>query len=257
MLHLGPLGLPKYTLLLDAGLLSGTLLVCGRARRQGVRLARALDAVLAAALGGLAGARAGYVATHWAYYADHLGQAVLPWRGGLTWQTGLVGGLVAIAIHSAVTHSSLRDTVDLLAPGVATLVPWAWLACLAANRAFGRETYPGQGLFWTLSLELPDLYGIRAPRIPVQLLGAAWATIAWALTLAAGRHERLAGLAFPLWLALHAAGTFTLGFGRGDEVTLLAGWRADQVADLVLAVAAMITLTSGLGRRDPARRQRL
>ena len=54
----------------------------------------------------------------------------------------------------------------------------AWLGCLMNGFAYGIETYPGQGLRWRVSLELPDIYGIRAPRVAVQLLGAGWSAMA-------------------------------------------------------------------------------
>jgi prolipoprotein diacylglyceryltransferase len=138
--------------------------------------------------------------------------------------------------------------LNVLTPGVAVLASCAWLGCLLNGCVYGIETYPGQGLLWALSLELPDLYGIWAPRVAVQLLGAGWSGVALAAVILAGRHTRFEGLVFPLWLALYAAGSFGLGFLRADETVLVAGWRADQVADLALAVIGAVGLLVGLFR---------
>ena len=120
--------------------------------------------------------------------------------------------------------------------------------------AYGIETYPGQGLLWTVSLELPDIYGIRAPRVAVQLLGAGWSAIVLVALLIAGRRPWSQGLVFPLWLALYGGGSFGLGFLRADEMTSIADWRADQVADLALVVIGTVALMVDIlvGRDSPS-----
>jgi phosphatidylglycerol:prolipoprotein diacylglycerol transferase len=252
LFHLGRFTVTGYTTLVDVGLLAGAAIACLSARRRGFNLSRVLDAALAAAVGGVIGGRAAYVAAKWAYYQDHVRRALRPWDGGLSWYGALAGGLVAVLAYCAMRRISLRAMLDVLAPGVAVLAACAWLGCLMNSCACGVETYPGQGVLWALSLELPDLYGIRAPRVAVQLLGAGWGAVTLAALVFAGRHPRFEGLAFPLWVALYSAGSFGLGFVRADEVAMVAGWRADQVADLALAViGTMILAVRLLVRRDP------
>jgi phosphatidylglycerol:prolipoprotein diacylglycerol transferase len=151
-----------------------------------------------------------------------------------------------VMAYCVLRRIALRQMLDVLTPGAALLAGCAWLGCLLNGCAYGIETYPGQGLLWALSLELPDLYGIWAPRVAVQLLGAGWGGVALAAVILAGRRPRFEGLVFPLWLALYTAGSFGLGFLRADEVGLVAGWRADQVADLALAVLGAVMLLAGL-----------
>jgi phosphatidylglycerol:prolipoprotein diacylglycerol transferase len=248
LFRLGRFTVTGYAALVDVGLLGGAVVACLAARRRGFNPTRVLDAALAAALGGLIGSQAVYVAAHWAYYETHVRRALRPWDGGLAWHGGLVGGLVAVMAYCAMRRISLRRMLDVLTPGVAVLASCAWLGCLLNGCAYGIETYPGQGLLWALSLELPDLYGIWAPRVAVQLLGAGWSAVALAAVILAGRRPRFEGLVFPLWLALYTVGSFGLGFLRADEVGLVAGWRAGQVADLALAVIGAVALLVGLLR---------
>jgi phosphatidylglycerol:prolipoprotein diacylglycerol transferase len=246
LLRLGRFTVTGYAALVDVGLLGGALVACLAARRRALNPTRVLDAALAAALGGLIGGRAVYVAAHWAYYQTHMRRALRPWDGGLAWHGALVGGLAAVMAYCVLRRIALRQMLDVLTPGAALLAGCAWLGCLLNGCAYGIETYPGQGLLWALSLELPDLYGIWAPRVAVQLLGAGWGGVALAAVILAGRRPRFEGLVFPLWLALYTAGSFGLGFLRADEVGLVAGWRADQVADLALAVLGAVMLLAGL-----------
>jgi phosphatidylglycerol:prolipoprotein diacylglycerol transferase len=248
LFRLGRFTVTGYAALVDVGLLGGTAAACLVARRRGFNLARVLDAALAAALGGLIGGRAVYVAAHWAYYETHVRRALRPWDGGLAWHGALLGGLVAVMVYCAIRRISLRQMLDVLTPGVAVLAGCAWLGCLLNGCAYGIEAYPGQGLLWALSLELPDLYGIWAPRVAVQLLGAGWSGVVLVAVILAGRRPWFEELVFPLWLALYTVGSFGLGFLRADEVGLVAGWRADQVTDLALVVIGAAGLVAGLLR---------
>lgn len=249
LFHLGSFTVTSYTALLDIGLLCGAVMVYLAARRRELDPVSVLDAALVAALGGLIGARAVYVAANWAYYGNHVRQALRLWDGGLAWHGALVGALVAVLVACAVRRTSSRLALDVLTPGAAVLAVWAWLGCLLAGCAYGLDIYPGQGLLWTLSLELPDLYGLWAPRVAVQLLGAGWGAVALAAVVVAGRDARFEGLVFPLWLTLYAVGSCGLGFVRADQVPLVAGWRADQVADLALTLIGAAMFTVGLFRK--------
>lgn len=248
LLRLGSFTLASYTALVNIGLLAGAIIAYFQARRRGLSTTWALDTTLVTALGGLIGARVVYVAVNWAYYGDYVRRAVRIWEGGLAWHGGLAGGLIAVLAYCAIRRISSRQTLNVLTPGAAVLAICAWLGCLLHGCAYGVETYPGQGLLWTLSLELPDLYGIRAPRIAVQLLGAGWSAVALAAVVIAGRRAQLDRLLFPLWLTLYSAGSFGLGFLRADATPLIAGWRADQIVDLALTVIGTATLAVGLLR---------
>ena len=246
LFHVGPFAITGYTILLDIGLLCGAMLSYLKARRGGFSVTQAADAILAVALGGLLGGRAVYVTIHWPYYDDYLRRALRIWDGGLAWQGAVVGGVITLSAHCAARRVPLGRMLDALTPGAAVVAVFGWLACLATGCACGVETYPVQRLLWSLSLELPDLYGIREPRVALQLLGAGWSLVVLIAVLVTERGPRCTGLRLPLWLSLYSAGSFALGFLRADEVPLAAGWRVDQLADAALALIAAIVLLTGL-----------
>jgi phosphatidylglycerol:prolipoprotein diacylglycerol transferase len=248
LLRVGPFTVSSYTALVDFGLLAGGLVTCLAARRRRLGLVQVLDAALAAVLGGLVGGRIAYVAAHWAYYVDHLPEAIRVWGGGLSWHGAFAGGLAAVLAYSAVRRDSPRVLLDVLACGAAVLAICVWLACLLSGCAYGIETYPGQGLPWAFSMEPPDFRGIWMPRVAVQLVGAGWGVLVLVVVAIATRRPCSMGLVFPLWLTLHCVGSFGLGFLRADEVALVRGWRADQLIDLVLGTAGAMALGIGLLR---------
>ncbi len=234
----GPFLISSYTVLIDLGVLLGGVLILLRANHRGRDIGRTLDALLAAALAGLLVGRGAYVAFHWDYYSDHLLQALRLREGGLTWQGVLVGGLIAVAIDCSRRSSSLGDLLDVWTPGVALLPIFAWLGCLMVGCAYGVEICPSQPL-WALSIDLPDLYGVRAPRVAVQLLGAGWSVCLFLFVLVVERRLKRKGLLFPLWLALYGLGAFLLGALRANETLFVAGWRLDQLIDLALTAGGV------------------
>ncbi len=242
LFHLGSFAVTGYAALVGVGLICSVVIACLAARRRGLKAVQALDASLAVALGGLIGARAVYVAANWAYYGDRLRRALRPWDGGLAWHGALVGGLIALLVYCAIRRTSPKLMLDLLTPGVALLTICVWLGCLLNGCAYGLETYPGQGLPWALSLELPDLYGIWAPRVALQLLGAAWGGVVLIAIVVARRRARFEGLGFPLWLTLYSLGSFGLGFLRAGETPSISGWRVGQVADIALTLSGFLVL---------------
>jgi len=229
---------------MNLGLVIGAVLVWLSARRRQMAPRRTVDTALAAALGGLILGRAAYVGIHWAYYADHAQDALRLWEGGLLWQGALLGGVMGAAAMATARRMSPTRLLDMLTPGAATVAVFAWLACHARGCAYGIETYPGQGLLWALSRDLPDLYGIREPRVAVQLLGAGWSGLVLGAVLIAERRLRRRGAVFALWLTLHSLGTFGLGFLRADEMVSVAGWRLDQLVNLTLSAVGAVLLGS-------------
>jgi prolipoprotein diacylglyceryltransferase len=205
----------------------------------------ALDGALSAGAGGVLLGRAGYVATNWTFFQDHLGEGFQVWRGGLSASGALVGGILGAVVLCILRGTDPRPVLDALAPGAAVVTASAWLACLGAGCAWGKEVWPGQGLLWHLSADLPDLYGLSAPRVAVQALGAGWAGFSLVATLLASRWGR----SFPLWLLLHSLGDFGLGFLRGDLSPVVLGLARLQMVDLVLLfIAAVLLLSPGWTR---------
>jgi phosphatidylglycerol:prolipoprotein diacylglycerol transferase len=192
-------------------------------RRRGLPPLLVVDTALAAAGGGLLVGRVIYVAAHWTYFSERAGEVIAFWRGGLSAPGMLLGGLLSVWSFCRLKRCDGKTVLDCLTPGAALAVALAWLGCLQAGCACGIETWPDQGLLWKLSAELPDLYGLRVPRVAVQVLGAAWGAVVMAITLGVGRRGR----PFPLGLLLYAAGDFALAFLRADvsrwEMIILQG----------------------------------
>ena len=241
------LPLPDYRAALTVGVLLGTALALWTGHRNGLPVMVVVDGVLAAAVGGLLLGRLGYVAAHLPYFREHPTAALALWQGGLSAPGVVVGGAMGAGVMARLRKLTPGLLWGTLAPGAAVVLIAAYLGCLRAGCACGRETWPGDGPLWALSAELPDLYGLRAPRVAVPVLGMGWGALMLVLTLWMVRGGRTTasgattpgataratprGVA-PTWLALYGLGEFALGFLRGDAPPLIGGLSALQWAGL-------------------------
>ena len=230
LLQIGQRTVRSYTLLLDLGLLMGLGVFAWRARCRIARPDRWLDAALAALAAGVLGARLGYVWAHWPYFQERSGQILKFWRGGLSWHGALVGGLLGLGLYCWLRKLSfwrVADELALVAPLVGTA---AWLGCLLAGCAYGREMDQAH---W-MAADLPDVFGVWALRANVQLLAAGWsllvAGVLWGL-----RRPLPDGMRLALFLLLYGAGLACIDPFRGDAVPHWGAWRADVVLDWMAA----------------------
>ena len=250
---------PSFTALMVLALGAGFALTWVAARRTDLPPADVLDVALVAVLVGVIGARAGYVTVNWDYYRSHTNEIAQVWQGGLVWHSGLAGGVIGAAVASAWRKLDLRAVLSALTPGLMAGVAFGWIGCYLAGAAYGREVFPGDR-WWFLAADLPDMYGLLNPRFATQLLGAAWAAVCFGISniewrMANGRFAT-SGIRFAATMALYSAGTFVLGFTRGDAVPLLGAWRLDQVIDAGIVILGVVYVLSSIVSRTIKARTR-
>lgn len=238
--HLGPVTLSTYTLLLDAGIIAGLAWLMASARHLGSgEASRWLNAGLAAVAAGLVGARLGYVLVNWAYFHDHLGEAAQFWLGGLSWHGGLFAGVLMLIVWARWRRLPLAALADAAAPGMLGGLAAGWTGCLMVGCNYGREVFDPTSPWRRLAAELPDIYGVVVPRLVSQALAAGWALVVLLLLLLVRRIRLPEGGRFLLALGLFSLGLFVIGFTRGDASPPVGPWRLDQVIDLSIAVVSL------------------
>jgi phosphatidylglycerol---prolipoprotein diacylglyceryl transferase len=249
----GNLSIGSYAALLNLGLIAVVTIVWLDARRRDIRFEVLFDAMLAAIVFGVIGARLGYAAINAAYFKDHVGEIFRLWEGGLFWPAGLIGGSLGAGLIARLHHDrSPARILDRLAIVTPLGLALGWIGCFLSAAAYGREMFPGQPLFF-LAIDAPDLYGLTNPRWPSQLLGALWALLVFAglwltrdRTWSAGRH-------FWLFIAAYSLGSLLVGFTRADDMPIVSGWRLDQILDGALTIAGVSgLLATRRGAIDPA-----
>ncbi|MHB8627181.1 MAG: prolipoprotein diacylglyceryl transferase [Aggregatilineales bacterium] len=125
-LHVGPLYIHFYALLLLTGLIVGAWITARRARERGFDPDHVWNAILWAAIPGLIGARLYHVLTPTPgsglstdYYFQHPEQILAIWNGGLGIYGAVAGGLLGIWLYARKHKQPLLPWLDLAVPGLA------------------------------------------------------------------------------------------------------------------------------------------
>jgi len=230
LIHLGPLSLHTYGVLVALGAWWGMTLVERRARARGVnpQLTNRLCAQLILAV--VVGGRLGFVIQELSYYQRHPWEAIMVWKGGMVFYGGL---LVAVGIFAWFCHRhhlSFWGMADLLAPPVALGHAMGRLGCLFAGCCYGKPTSLPWGVTFTNPQSLAPL-GISLH--PTQLYES---LLEFANFLPLNRLEgKPKGRVALLYGLLYGVERFGLEFLRGDPRPHVWGLSLPQVLSAVLA----------------------
>jgi phosphatidylglycerol:prolipoprotein diacylglycerol transferase len=246
-----------YTVLLDVGLVCGLGVACLEGKRREIAPERIVDAALWVVVAGIVGGRVGYVLANQEYFAENFREAFYIWEGGLAFQGAFIAGLLALFLYSASRKLPFFALADTAALGLALGQVFGWLGCLMSGCAYGLESHGATSILARLSLDLPDIYGISAPRFATQPLASALSLAIFVLLWAIRRRwpfdiRPFPGFAFALYLLLYASGQFLLEFTRGDEAIYWGSWRVSQWIYLAEATAALIFLTYLFKKSKPS-----
>ncbi len=223
-------GLSPYTLFLNISLLLSLAVMVRRAGRRVARPDRYIDGAWVALVGGVVGARVGYVSAHWAYFATRTDQAYRFWLGGLSWHGALAGVVLVLALYCRIRKLSLRRLADELALVAPAIGAAAALGCIRVGCAYGREVLDP---CW-LATELPDLFGVVSYRYNVSLLTAVW-NLLLLVGLWAGTRHAVPGVRTGLLFVGWGAGLGLIDLLRGDAVPYWGSVRVDVILNWLLA----------------------
>ncbi|MBM3129680.1 MAG: prolipoprotein diacylglyceryl transferase [Chloroflexi bacterium] len=245
--------LPVYTAFVFGGAAMGLSVAFWYLRqraRRAVTPEMFLDGALIVCAAGWVGARAYHVALNWAYYAARPDEIAQIGLGGLALRGAFIAGLLTLAIYARARDLRLGKLLDASALGLAAGQAIGWIGALARGANYGVVSDSA------LALELPDIYGLLAPRFPLQHfeIGLFVSLFVGLIVLAMQRPR--AGTLFLVYVFVAAAANFVLGFQRGDETTYVGAWRVDQIVDLIfgaLALGALIFVSLRAERNDDAK----
>jgi phosphatidylglycerol:prolipoprotein diacylglycerol transferase len=162
IIHLGPLEITGYGLMMMVAFLMGGWLITLELQRRRLSEDYAADAVAAAVVGGIIGAKLWYVALN-----QDLGSLFS--RGGLVWYGGFIGGTIAVILNGWRLGVPLRWTMQLVAPALAAAYALGRVGCFLVNDDYGRPTGVPWGMKFPRGLppstagNMEKLFGIPVP----------------------------------------------------------------------------------------------
>lgn len=250
-IHIGPLYLRFYALILVTGAFLGGYLASVEARRRGENPENVWDALIWAMIGGIVGARLWHIFTpppsmvavgrDTLWYLQNPLEILMVWNGGLGIPGAVAGGMLALYLYSRRYKLNFGRFADIAAPG------------LALGQAIGRwGNYVNQELYgapttlpWAISIDpIYRVPGFTDPALkfhPVFLYELVGNLLIMLALLYLGRRyaSRLKdGDVFLFYLILYPILRFLLEFVRLDSSQVF-GLNANQALMLILiAVAA-------------------
>lgn len=231
--------LSVYTVLVMLGAVCGLFAAYFYLRTRSHRAATLsvfVDGALVVFAASWLGARAFHIATHWEYYAARPEEIAQPDLGGLAMRGALITGFIALVVYARVRGLNLGKLADAIALGLTIGQAIGWAGALAQGANYGIVSDS------PIALDLPDLYGLIAPRFPVQYLEITlFASLFIGLLVLAIRKPR-AGILCVTYLLIASAANFALGFQRGDATALVGILRIDQIVDAALVLFALAQL---------------
>ncbi len=236
--------LPLYTALVGLGVMVGLLAAYLYLRTRSRRLSRLdlfLDGALLSLAAGWVGARAYHVIMRWDYYQTRA-EAIAPlsglWEGNMPGGLGIRGalllGLAALVLYARVRCLAFWHLADAAALGLAVGQAIGWAGALAQGANYGIVSDS------RLAIELPDLYGLVAPRFPLQHVEIVLYAVVFLVLLAVAAQNRPPGTLFFVYLVVISFSNAALGFQRGDETAYWGVLRIDQLVDAAMGGAGML-----------------
>lgn len=221
VVHLGPLPLHLYGLIIAAGVLIAAWL----AERRWVRRGHDGDAfgslVIWMVIGGVVGARLYHVVTDYQLFRGRWVDAFKIWQGGLSIWGAVLGGAVVAIVLARRRRLDTLDLIDSVAPALVLAQAIGRWGNWANQELFGRpSTLP-----WAVQIDpvhRPEQYAKFATFQPTFLYESLWCLAAFGLLLLVERRVRLMkGQLFALYVMLYTAGRFVFENMRTDPAHMI------------------------------------
>jgi len=250
-LHLGPVELTGYGIMMMVGFLVGGWLIALELRRRGLYEEYASDITVAAVVGGIVGAKLWY----WVLNGGSLFS-----RGGLVWYGGFVGGFLAVMLNGWRLKVPIRWTFHLCAPALAAAYALGRIGCFIVNDDYGRPTdlpwgvkFP-QGLPPSTAQNLQEQFGLILPPgtdpgavlavHPTQLYEAILMLGAFALLWQMRLRARPVGWIFGVYLVCAGLERFIIEIFRAKDDRFFGPLTIAQLVSIVLCVGGALLLAS-------------
>jgi phosphatidylglycerol:prolipoprotein diacylglycerol transferase len=260
IIHLGPLEITGYGLMLMVAFLTGGWLIARQLRENNLREDYAADMVAAAVVGGIIGAKLWYVALT-------RDPGALFSRGGLVWYGGFIGGALAVILNGWRLRVPLRWTMQLAAPALAAAYALGRVGCFLVNDDYGQPTNLPWGVKFPNGSPPSTAANLHAfgvtvsPGVdpstvmtvhPTQLYEVAAMLVAFAVLWVLRKKGRPVGWLFGVYLVFAGIERFLVEIVRAKDDRLLGPFTVAQLASVVLVALGALLMAMWRRGTSPA-----
>lgn len=251
LIKIGSFEITTFGLMMFVAFIVGGWVLTRQFRRYGLSDDAASSMVMAAALGGIAGAKIYYAIL---FHDWHL----LLDRAGLVWYGGLIGGLIGCGGYLLAKKIDFLTAADAAAPGLAIGYALGRIGCFLVGDDYGRPTDSWIGIAFpkgsppTTAEALRQFGAHLDPSIPpdqilrvhpTQLYEAAAAFVMFAILMVASRRAHPKGRIFGLFLILMGIERFLVEILRAKDDRFLGPFTIAQlISAIVFVIGAVLIL---------------
>jgi len=248
IVHIGPVPLHAYGLMLALGVLAAASIAQRRWAKQGNDPREIGALAVPVVIGGVIGARVYHLFTGYNWTQGGLLGTVQIWRGGLSIWGAVLGGLVVLVVIARRRHLDLLGLMDAIGPAVVIGQAIGRFGNYFNQELFGRPTT----LPWGLQIDIahrPAGYAQYATFHPTFLYESLWCLLVFgAIVLAERRIGLRKGQAFAMYVSLYTLGRTWFEALRIDKATRVFGLRFNLLVSAALCIGAGVWFFV-LGRR--------
>jgi phosphatidylglycerol:prolipoprotein diacylglycerol transferase len=254
LFKLGPLTVYSFgTLIALAALVAGWV-VQRELRRYGYQPELASSMVMAAAVGGLIGARVLFIIEDWQSFIRSPLQFIFT-GAGFTWYGGLLGGILGVTWLVRRKRIAWLDAADIAAPALALAYGIGRIGChVAGDGDWGTVTTVPWGVAYTNAIigwvhpltGLPYLPGVRVHPTPIYEFIQAVMVFAVLWSLRKKGYPK--GIMFWLYLLLAGFMRFVVEFWRVNEIVAWGLSQAQWMSLVMMGVGILFLAT--LAKRE-------
>jgi phosphatidylglycerol---prolipoprotein diacylglyceryl transferase len=237
LFQLGPFPVSSFGVFLLVAFVAGIVLLRARTVRWGWDGGEILDLSLYSIIGGVIGARLGYVLVNLRDFASDWARVLTIWRdAGLTFYGALAGGAIVAWLYSRRREWSFGWLADAAAPGLALGYAIAMIGTLLYGLNYGRAA----AVPWAVVL-------FGEPRHPTQVYLMVAAFIIFAIVMPAAARPHVPGRIFWMFLLLYGIARVIVEFFM-DSPRVVGPLTLAQAASIVVVLVSAAFWVS-LGRR--------
>ena len=249
IIHVGPLEITGYGIMMMVGFLVGGWLIALELERRRLNRDYASDIVFAALIGGVIGAKLWYVVLT-------KDPGALFSRGGLVWYGGFLGGVVAVLANGWRLGVPARWTIQITAPALAAAYAIGRVGCFLVGDDYGGPTDLPWGVAFPQGLPPSTAgnlaaFGVSVPAgvdpstvlavHPTQLYETLLMFLAFTVLWKLRLKDWGTGALLGVYLMMAGVERFLVEILRAKDDRFFAGFTAAQLTSVaILVVGAML-----------------
>lgn len=227
--QIGPVTVYAYGLMLAIAVMVCAFFLTRDAKQVGMAPMLVHDSIFWLVVSGILGARFFYILINFSYFQSHWIDVVKIYEGGLSWQGGLMGAMLASGFFIKKHQLPVAQTLDLYAPYIALGQAIGRLGCFLNGCCYGRAV--SWGIYFPVHND--HLH-------PTQLYSTLGLLLIFVLLKKYQTRAMGTGKVFVAYLLLAPSWRFGVEFFRADHEALLLGLSVYQWVCIGLASLAIV-----------------